>query len=324
MTRAGLESEAVKRLLRGIRDDAVRQILARCLDGSISPAVALMQMLIETENAVVVRAAVDDVTRRAAALSRSGDNLLRDRVDDLTQLVLENEEGCSLIAEMLRSNMDSSDPAPSVEEGIAFCERLFDWSVQQSEEASVALYSLGSPELLERATREIVVQLERWGILSRDRVVLDIGCGIGRLEVELASRVAAVHGMDVSMQMINAALRRCAPLSNVHLLKVTGRDMADYSDASFDAAIAIDTFPYINQSGVALVERYFAEAQRVLKPGGDFVIANFSYSTDDTADESSVRSLAGRHSFETITAGERPFALWDGLVFHLRKKRIEV
>ena len=316
MTRAGLESEAVKRLLRGIRDNAVRQILARCLDGSISPAVALMQMLIETENAVVVRAAVDDVTRRAATLSRSGDNLLRDRVDDLTQLVLENEEGCSLIAEMLRSNMDSSDPAPSVEEGIAFCERLFDWSVQQSEEASVALYSLGSPELLERATREIVVQLERWGILSRDRVVLDIGCGIGRLEVELASRVAAVHGMDVSMQMINAALRRCAPLSNVHLLKVTGRDMADYSDASFDAAIAIDTFPYIN--------RYFAEAQRVLKPGGDFVIANFSYSNDDTADESSVRSFAGRHSFETITAGERPFALWDGLVFHLRKKRIEV
>ena len=323
MTRAGLESEAVKRLLRGIRDDAVRQILARCLDGNISPAVALMQMLIETENAVVVRSAVDDVTRRAAALSRSGDSLLRDRVDDLTQLVLENEQGCTRIAEMLRSKMDSLDPAPSVEEGIAFCERLFDWSVQQSEEASVALYSLGNPELLERATREIVVQLERWGILSRDRVVLDIGCGIGRLEVEVASRVAVVHGMDVSMQMINAALRRCAPLSNVHLLKVTGRDLADYSDASFDAAIAIDTFPYMNQSGAALVERYFAEVQRVLKPGGDFVIAKFSHGNDDMADESAVRGLAGRHSFETITAGERPFVLWDGLVFHLRKKWVE-
>src|SRR6266705_2471041 len=125
MTRAGLESEAVKRLLRGIQHDVVREVLARCLNGSISPAVALMQMLIETENAVVVRAAVDDVTRRAAALSRSGDSLLRDRVDDLTQLVLENEQGCSRIAEMLRSNMDSPEPAPTLEEGIAFCERLF-------------------------------------------------------------------------------------------------------------------------------------------------------------------------------------------------------
>ena len=323
MTRAGQESEAVKRLLLGITDVAVRDILARCLDGSISPSVALMQMLIETEDEVIVRAAVDDVTRRAAALSRSGDNLLRDRVDDLTQLVVENEQGCRRIAEMLRSNMDSPDPAPSVEEGIAFCERLFDWSVQQSEEASVALYSLGNPELLERATREIVVQLERWGVLSRDRTVLDIGCGIGRLEVELASRVAAVHGIDVSMQMINAALRRCAPLSNVHLLKVTGRDLADYTDSSFDAVIAVDTFPYINQSGAALVERYFAEAQRVLKPGGDFVILNFSYGEDESADESTVRKLAGRHSFKTIAAGERPFSLWDGVAFHLRKKSAE-
>jgi len=67
--------------------------------------------------------------------------------------------------------MDSPDPAPSVEEGIAFCERLFDWSVQQSEEASVALYSLGNPELLERATREIVVQLELVGELDD---VLDV------------------------------------------------------------------------------------------------------------------------------------------------------
>ena len=109
MTRAGLESEAVKRLLHGIHDDAMREILARCLDGSISPSVALMQMLIETEDAAVVRAAVDDVTRRAAAVSRSGDSLLRDRVDDLTQLVVENEQGCSRIAEMLRSNMDSPE-----------------------------------------------------------------------------------------------------------------------------------------------------------------------------------------------------------------------
>lgn len=323
MTRAGLESEAVKRLLRGITDVAVRDILARCLDGSISPSVALMQMLIETEDEVVVRAAVDDVTRRAAQLSRSGDNLLRDRVDDLTQLVVENEQGCRRIAEMLRANMDSPDPAPSVEEGIAFCERLFDWSVQQSEEASVALYSLGNPELLERATREIVVQLERWGVISSDRTVLDIGCGIGRLEVELASRVGVVHGIDVSMQMINAALRRCAPLSNVHLLKVTGRDLADYSDSSFDAVIAVDTFPYINQSGASLAERYFAEAQRVLKPSGDFVILNFSYGDDETADESTVRKLAGRHSFKTIAAGERPFSSWDGVAFHLRKKGAE-
>jgi cyclopropane fatty-acyl-phospholipid synthase-like methyltransferase len=288
MKREGVESEAVKRLLVGTRREGVRKILARCLDGTISPSVALMQMLIETEDARAVRTAVDGVTRRAAKLSRSGDSLVRDRVDDLTQLVVENETGCERIAAMLRTTMDSPDQAPSVEEGIAFCERLFDWSVQQSEEASVALYSLGNPELLERATREIVAQLEHWGILAPDRTVLDIGCGIGRLEVELAPRVAAVYGIDVSMQMINAALRRCSPLANVHLLKVSGRNLADFADSFFDAAVAVDTFPYLNQSGAALVDRYFAEAHRVLKPGGDLVILNFSYAEDDDADDRTV------------------------------------
>lgn len=91
MTRAGREEEAIKRLLLGISDEELRGILIKCLNGTISPSVALKRMLIETEDAVAVRAAVDDVTRRAADLSRSGDSLLRDRVDDLTRLVVENE-----------------------------------------------------------------------------------------------------------------------------------------------------------------------------------------------------------------------------------------
>jgi hypothetical protein len=86
--RAGQESEAVKRLVKGLDDAVVKSILVHCLEGSISSSVALAQLLSETDDPAAVRAAVDDVTRRAATLSRSGDNLLRDRVDDLTQLVV--------------------------------------------------------------------------------------------------------------------------------------------------------------------------------------------------------------------------------------------
>lgn len=292
----------------------------RCLSGTLSPAVALMQLLIETEDAAVVRATVDEVTRRAAAVSRSSDSLLRDRVDDLTQLVVENEPGCERIAQMLRSNMDSGEMAPSIDEGIAFCERLFDWSVQQSEEASVALYSLGNPQLLERATREIVAQLELWNILSQKRIVLDIGCGIGRIAAELAPKVSKVYGIDVSTKMIDAALRRCAPLSNVSLSKGSGRDLHDFADESIDTAIAVDTFPYIYQSGADLVSVHFAESARVLRRGGDLVILNYSYRDDEKADVADVNRLAAEYGFDVIVAGDRPFALWDGLAFHLRKK----
>jgi cyclopropane fatty-acyl-phospholipid synthase-like methyltransferase len=314
------ELSAVERLTSGIEPAEHRQILVRCLSGALSPAVALMQLLIETEDAGAVRATVDEVTRRAASLSRSTDSLLRDRVDDLTQLVVENEQGCEKIAEMLRSNVDSPAPARSVEEGIAFCERLFDWSVQQSEEASVALYSLGNPQLLERATREIIAQLEAWNVIAQDRVVLDIGCGIGRVAAELAPRVREVHGIDVSGRMIETALRRCAPLSNVRLMKSSGRDLREFASESIDAVLAVDTFPYINQSGAALVATYFAEAARVLKPAGDFVILNYSYAQDEAESIADVKHLAGEHGFEVIIAGSRPLALWDGLAFHLRKR----
>jgi ubiquinone/menaquinone biosynthesis C-methylase UbiE len=279
-----------------------------------------MQLLIETEDATEVRAVVDEVTRRAASLSRAGDNLVRDRVDDLTQLVVENEPGCEKIADMLRANVDSPEPAPSVEEGIAFCERLFDWSVQQSEEASVALYSLGNPQLLERATREIIAQLELWNVISPTKVVLDIGCGIGRIAAELAPRVKEVHGIDVSGRMIETALRRCAALSNVRLMKSSGRDLREFADESVDAAIAVDTFPYLNQSGRALVSSFFAESARVLRKGGDLVILNYSYTGDDATNAQEVAALASQHGFDVIVNGEHPFSIWDGSAYHLRKR----
>jgi len=311
---------AVERLVAEVEPPELRGILTKCLSGSVSPAVALMQMLIETEDAPAVRKAVDEVTGRAATLSRASDSILRDRVDDLTQLVVENAPGCDRIAEMLRSNMDSPDQAATVEDGIAFCERLFDWSVQQSEEASVALYSLGNPQLLDRATGEIIAQLERWGVISAEHSLLDIGCGIGRLVEELARRAREVSGIDVSTQMINAALRRCAPLANVKLLKGTGRDLREFGDAVFDAAIAVDTFPYIRQSGTALVETYFGEAARVLKPGGHFVILNYSYGGDDEGDANEIARLAREYEFDVAVSAERPFTLWDGLAFHLTRR----
>ncbi len=310
---------AVLRLTAEMEPPEHRDILVRCLSGSLSPAVALMRLLIETEDAAAVRATVDEVTRRAAHVSRATDSLLRDRVDDLTQLLVENEPGCEQIARMLRSDVDSPAPAKSVEEGIAFCERLFDWSVEQSEEASVALYSLGNPQLLGRATREIIAQLELWNVLSQKRAVLDIGCGIGRVAAELSPRVREVHGIDVSGKMIDAATRRYGKLQNARFQKGNGRDLSEFGDQTFEAAIAVDTFPYLNQSGSDLVRTFFAESWRVLRQGGDLVILNYSYRGDDASDIADVARLAGEMGFEVMVGGDRPFVLWDGLAFHLRK-----
>lgn len=80
---------AVQRLIKGIEPARHRDILMRCLTGHVSPSVALMQLLSDTEDAALVRSTVDEITSRAASLSRSSDSLLRDRVDELTQLMVE-------------------------------------------------------------------------------------------------------------------------------------------------------------------------------------------------------------------------------------------
>jgi SAM-dependent methyltransferase len=276
----------------------VETVLERYKAGALSAPVALMQLLIETEDVAATRAAVEGIK-------------------ELNQLLASNSAGCERIAAMLRADVDSSQPAKSVEEGIGFCERLFDWSVQQSEEASVALYSLGNPELLALATAEIVERLHEWGAVTKHTVLLDIGCGIGRLLTALAPDIRSATGIDVSSAMVKAARRRCAPYPNVTVIKGDGHGLGGLPDATFDVAIAVDSFPYLRQSGYQLVDRFFAESARVLKPGGQLVVLNYSYSGDDGADAREVRALAAANGLRLIAEGERPFRLWDGVGFRM-------
>jgi hypothetical protein len=88
-SRTGLEAEAINRLTDGVQPAAMRAILVQCLAGEVAPSVAISRMLAEG-SAYVVRAAIDEVTLRAATVSRASDMLVHDRVDELTQLFVES------------------------------------------------------------------------------------------------------------------------------------------------------------------------------------------------------------------------------------------
>ena len=83
-----MEAEAITRLTEGLQPPAIRAILVQCLAGEVAPSAAISRLL-ATEGASTVRAAIDDVTRRAATLSRASDTMVRDRVDELTQIFVE-------------------------------------------------------------------------------------------------------------------------------------------------------------------------------------------------------------------------------------------
>jgi ubiquinone/menaquinone biosynthesis C-methylase UbiE len=196
---------------------------------------------------------------------------------------------------------------------------VFDRAVEVSEEASVALYSLGDARLLERATCEIVEQLRGWGLLGESRRTLEIGCGAGRMQKALARHVRLAAGVDVAAKMVSRARARCACMRNTRHEVASGSDLRLFPSASFDLVYGVDSFPYIVEGGNERVSRTFAEVARVLGPGGDFSIFNYSYRGDMEADVRDVAQLARAHGFELLAAGEKPFEIWDGVVFRLRR-----
>ena len=88
-SRTGLEAEAINRLTDGVEPPEIRAILVQCLAGEVAPSTAVARMLSE-KGPVTVRAAIDDVTHRAATISRASDMLVQDRVDELTQVFVEH------------------------------------------------------------------------------------------------------------------------------------------------------------------------------------------------------------------------------------------
>ncbi|HWA71944.1 MAG TPA: class I SAM-dependent methyltransferase [Polyangiaceae bacterium] len=290
----------------------LQKVVDRFLAAQISAPVAAMELLLACPN-------VERVARTLPQLSGEPAEIRK-----LSALFSEHVEGCSTISVLLKSGLDSPEPATTVEDGLARVRRLFDYSVLHSEEASVALYSLGDSEMLAAATAEAVRVFESWGVLGPARDALEIGCGIGRFLVALSPKLATLVGIDVSRNMIEAARRRTQKLDNAHATLATGRDLSQFGDSSFDLVFSVDAFPYLVQSGRSLVETHFREVARVLRPGGDFVIFNYAYGRSREQDKAEVTQLAVSAGYSVERLDETPFRIWNGIGFHLRKPTDEL
>ncbi len=97
-----MEAEAINRLTDGVQPPVMRAILVQCLAGDVAPSTAISRMLSEG-SASTVRAAIDDVTHRAATISRATDMLVHDRVDELTQVFVENVAGLADVGDATKS-----------------------------------------------------------------------------------------------------------------------------------------------------------------------------------------------------------------------------
>ena len=106
-SRTGLEAEAITRLTDGLQPPAIRAILVQCLAGEVAPSAAISQML-GIGGALTARATIDEVTHRAATLSRASDRLVQDRVDELTQIFVEQVASLADVSEGIKHTPDTS------------------------------------------------------------------------------------------------------------------------------------------------------------------------------------------------------------------------
>jgi hypothetical protein len=100
-----MEAEAISRLTEGLQPPAIRAILVQCLTGEVAPSAAISRLL-AVEGASTVRMAIDYVTHRAATLSRAGDTMVRDRVDELTQIFIEKVSELADVGDATKSRTE--------------------------------------------------------------------------------------------------------------------------------------------------------------------------------------------------------------------------
>ena len=123
--------------------------------------------------------------------------------------------------------------------------------------------------------------------------VLDCGCGEGRFCRILTERGAArVVGLDLCEPMIDAAKDLQAGRVEYHVADV--QDLGFLEDATFDLAVS-----YLNQCDLPDFNANNREVFRILKAGGQFVIANVH----------PMRSAVG--GWQTTDDGEKQHVILD-------------
>lgn len=100
--------------------------------------------------------------------------------------------------------------------------------------------------------------------LDVNDIVLDFGCATGTMAIEIADNVKKIHGIDISLKMIDAAKRKAdeRKIENIHFAQSTIFDER-YKRETFDVILAFNILHFFKDT-----QKVMARINELLKPKG--------------------------------------------------------
>ncbi|MEI6885745.1 MAG: class I SAM-dependent methyltransferase [Bacteroidota bacterium] len=130
-------------------------------------------------------------------------------------------------------------------------------------------YDIAPSRIKQYLQAEIDFVLERVG---RKDIVLDLGCGYGRVMLYLTKKVKFIHGIDTSIQSLIYGKEYLKNAQHFSLLHMDASKLS-YSDSTMDVVLCLQNgLSAFHTDQRALIK----EAIRVVKPGGKVLFSTYS------------------------------------------------
>lgn len=130
-------------------------------------------------------------------------------------------------------------------------------------------YDLAPPRVRRYLHAEVEFVREQ---LRPSDVVLELGCGYGRVAVELARTAARVVGIDTAPESLKLARELAGPSSVCEFVQMDASTLA-FGDGEFDSVVCVQNG--ICAFGVEPVH-LVGEALRVARPGGAVLVSTYA------------------------------------------------
>ena len=172
-------------------------------------------------------------------------------------------------------------------------------------------------EKFEKTAKKTISVLQETTKINQSDIVLEIGCGVGRVGKPISKLCKKWIGTDISSNMLGHARKRLEDIQNIELLELSDVGLAEISTDSVDLVYCTVVFMHLYEWDRY---KYVKEAHRVLKEGGRLFVDNFDITTD-----------IGWKLFEegyNIPASERPpylssFSTGDELSTYLTRAKFK-